>query len=299
MEKQRTALVTGAGKGLGAAFARGLAADGNTVTVNNRSHDGQPSSAKQVADDLIAQGFSASHDDHPVDGKGAAEAIISHAVDKWGGLDILVLNAGITGPAAKVGSLADADIRSVMEINFHANTALVDAALPHLMASSAGRILFIASSAGLYGVRGRASYAASKGALIAYARTLADELARTSARVNILAPYAATNMTAGQGEALGEMLHPDKAAAAAIWLTRPACQRTGEIWITGGGYFCRAAATENIGGGTPDASADWFGENVQRLSMMENGREHAGAEAAFADFFHRIKTIQPNEGEIE
>ncbi|MFT5329459.1 MAG: NAD(P)-dependent dehydrogenase (short-subunit alcohol dehydrogenase family) [Parasphingorhabdus sp.] len=291
MKKQRTALVTGAGKGLGAAFARGIAADGSAVMVNNRSHEGQPSSAKNIADSLIAQGFTASHDDHAVDGKGAADAIIGHVVATWGGLDILVLNAGITGPAAKVGTLTDADIRAVMEINFHANTALIDAALPHLMASTAGRILFIASSAGLYGVRGRASYAASKGALIAYARTLADELSRTSVRVNILAPYAATNMTAAQGEALNEALHPDKATAAAVWLTRPECQRTGETWIAGGNYFCRATAIESVGGGTPDATADWFGENVERLSAMGNGQEHSGAEAAFADFFNRAKNI--------
>lgn len=291
MEKQRTALVTGAGKGLGAAFARGLAADGCAVMVNNRSHDGQPSSAKHVSDRLITDGFTASHDDHAVDGKGAADAIISHAAATWGGLDILVLNAGITGPAAKVGALKDADIRAVMEINFHANSALVDAALPHLMASRAGRILFIASSAGLYGVRGRASYAASKGALIAYARTLADELARTSVRVNVLAPYAATNMTAVQGEAFNESLHPDKAAAAAVWLTRPECQRTGEIWLAGADYFCRAAAIESVGGGSADATADWFGDNIERLSAMENGREHPGAEAAFADFFQRAQNI--------
>ncbi len=291
MTKQRIALVTGAGKVLGAAFARGLAADGNAVVVNNRSHDGQPSSAKHIADSLIAKGFIASHDDHAVDGKGAAEAIIGPVVETCGGVDILVLNAGITGPAAKVGTMTDADIRAVMEINFHANTALVDAALPHIMASPAGRIVFVASSAGLYGVRGRASYAASKGALIAYARTLADELARTAVRVNILAPYAATSMTAAQGEELNEVLHADKAAAAAVWLSRPECQRTGEIWIAGGDYFCRAAATESIGGGAPNATADWFGENVEQLSAMENGREHPGAEAAFADFFHRANNI--------
>ncbi|WP_373088733.1 SDR family NAD(P)-dependent oxidoreductase [Sneathiella sp.] len=291
MEKQRAALVTGAGKGLGAAFARGLAADGCAVMVNNRSHDGQPSSAKHVSDTLIAEGFTASHDDHAVDGEGAADAIIGHAIETSGGLDVLVLNAGITGPAAKVGALTDADIRAVMEINFHANTALIDAALPYLMASAAGRILFIASSAGLYGVRGRASYAASKGALIAYARTLADELARSSVRVNILAPYAATNMTAGQGETLNQSLHPDNAAAAAVWLTRPVCQRTGEIWLAGADYFGRAAAMESLGGGTPGATADWFGENVKQLSAMENGREHSGAEAAFADFFQRAQNI--------
>ena len=291
MTKQRTALVTGAGKGLGAAFVRGLAADGSAVMVNNRSHDGQPSSAKQIADSLTAKGLPASHDDHAVDGNGAAGAIIGHAVETWGGLDILVLNAGITGPAAKVGALTDADIRAVMEINFHANTALVDAALPYLIASPAGRIVFIASSAGLYGVRGRASYAASKGALIAYARTLADELARTSVRVNILAPYAATNMTADQGEEMKDVLHPDKATAAAVWLSRPECQRTGEIWIAGGDYFCRAAVTESTGGGAPDATADWFGKNVEQLSAIGNGREHSGAEAAFADFFDRLKNI--------
>ncbi len=291
----RAVLVTGAGKGLGAAFAEGLARDGCAVMVNNRSHPGQKSSAERTAQFLREKKYHAFANNHAVDGEGAALAIVDAVIERFGMLDILVLNAGITGPAAKVGQLEDKDIRKVMEINFHANTALVDVALPYILKSPAGRILFIASTAGLYGVRGRASYAASKGALIAYARTLADELARTQVRVNILAPVAATAMTTQNGEKYSENLLPAHATAAAVWLCRPECDRTGEIWACGADYFARAAAVEGHGGGHPDANADWFGKNVAHLASLDNPHEYPGAEAAFASFYKRATKIREKE----
>ncbi len=288
---KRVALVTGAGKGLGAAFAQSLAQDGCGVMVNNRSHPGQPSSAKQVATQLQSKGFDAAFEETPVDTAGAAQSIIFNTIERFGQLDVLVLNAGISGPATKIGSGEDAKLRAVMDINFFANTELVEAALPHLRKSDAGRILFIASSAGLYGVRGRAPYAASKAALIAYAKTLAHELARTDIRVNVLAPYAATAMTSTQDTAIDPALLPENAAAAATWLARPNCDRNGEVWMSGANYFARAGVVEGEGGGDLHADPDWFGAHVETLSVIEGGTECFGAEQAFAQFFKKAKNL--------
>jgi len=287
-ERPRIALVTGAGKGLGAAFAAGLAQDGCQVVVNNRTHPSTPSSAEHVARSIRQLGGIAIHQESAVDDPGAAAALIGDTVEYFGGLDILVLNAGISGPAVKISSENDTKLRDVMEINFFSNAALIDAAMPHLQASKAGRILLIASSAGLYGVRGRAAYAASKGALIAYGKSLADELRRTSIRVNMLAPYAATAMTAGEGGATDPRLDPVNATAAAIWLCRPECERTGEVWVTGAGYAARGAVIESQSGVIPDGTVDGFGRVVTTLAQLTDIQEYNGAQQAFASFMHQI-----------
>lgn len=281
----RVVVVTGAGNGLGAAFARACAENGARVVVNNRTHADRPSSAAATVDALQADGYAAVADEHPIDAAGAAQAIVETALDALGQLDAIILNAGISGPASKVGDTPDAVLREVLEINFFANASLVNAALPHLLGSPAGRIVLIASSAGLHGVRGRAPYAASKGALIAYGRSLADELKLTNVRVNMLAPYAATKMTVEEGGATDPRLSPDNSAAAAAWLASPECTTTGEIWLAGADWFRRAAVVEGDGGGRPHADAAWLTENADRIRGLEPHREFTGAESAFADFY--------------
>lgn len=294
LQSERVALITGAGKGLGAAFAKSLALDGCKVMVNNRSHPNTPSSAQKIATELQEQNYVADFEDSPVHEEGAATTIISNTLKRFGRLDVLVLNAGISGPAMKINDQGDPKLRQIMEINFFANTALIDAALPYLRESSAGRIVFIASSAGLYGVRGRAPYAASKAALIAYAKTLADELSRTNIRVNIIAPYAATNMTSAENAAVDEDLHPSHATAAATWFARPDCHANGQVWMAGAKYFARSATIEGIGGGCVNPTPDWFGEHINALSSVENGTEFSGAEAAFAHFYKKAKQNNHN-----
>jgi NAD(P)-dependent dehydrogenase (short-subunit alcohol dehydrogenase family) len=286
-EAARVALVTGAGKGLGRAFAEALAQDGACVVVNNRRHADEPSAADAVVDAIRGAGGQAVADYSDVRDPGAAEALIGRALETWGRLDAVVLNAGVNGPAAKIEALDPAEVRDVMEVNFFANVALAQAVIPHLKRSPAGRLLFVASTAGLHGVRGRAPYAASKGALIAFARTLAQELRRDGVGVNVLAPYATTRMTADTvaDPRMAEVFAPEAAAPLAAYLAGPACTATDQVWVAGGGVFRRAETQEARGGGRPGetVSSAWIADNVQRLSAFHDGRGFPGAEAAFAD----------------
>jgi NAD(P)-dependent dehydrogenase (short-subunit alcohol dehydrogenase family) len=281
----RSVVVTGAGKGLGAAFATAFAATGAGVLVNNRHGGSGLASAEVIAAGLVAKGGRAVANTDAVDAPGAAEAIVGAAVSAFGHLDTLILNAGITGPIAKVGQLGEADLRTVMEINFFANAALVTAALPHLRAAAAARIVFIASTAGLHGLKGRPAYAASKGALIGYALSLADELRRDAIGVNVLAPYAATPMTAGSPVDADPRMDPRHAAPAALWLASPACTATGEIWVAGAGRFRRAQTLESRGVGMFDASPEWLGAHAGEIADMAGARSYSGGEKAFADLF--------------
>lgn len=278
----RVVLVTGAGKGLGAAFASLWARRGARVIINNRhSGDGKPS-AEALARSLRSEGADVTADLTPVDAPGAADRIVAAALDRYGRLDAVILNAGITGPAAKIPALPESALHEVMAINFFANAALVSAALPAIAAAPAGRILFISSTGGLHGVRGRSAYAASKGAVNGYALSLAQEQRRAGIGVNILCPYALTAMTATTAEP-DPRLSPDRAAAAAVWLTSSACAETGQVWVAGAGRVRRAAAMEGASAGT-DVTPEWLAANAAGIGM-ENPRQFPGGEAAFADFY--------------
>lgn len=289
---ERVIAVTGAGKGLGRAFAEAWAARGARVVVNNRRRAGEPNSADEVVAAIRAAGGTAVADYADVRDPDAPQAIVGAALDAWGRLDGLILNAGVNGPAARVDSLDLDALREVMEINFFANVPLVQAALPHLQAAGAGRLLFVASSAGLYGVRGRAPYAASKGAVIALAMTLAHELRRSGVGVNVIAPYATTQMTAGaETTPVGPLLTPAAAAPMAVWLTSSDCADTGQVWVAGGGWFRRAQVEEGPGAGwfgAEPASPEWIGENLARLGDMAAGQGYFGAEAAFEDLAGKV-----------
>lgn len=284
----RSAIVTGGAKGLGAAFANRLAEHGYAVVVNNRhSGDGLPSAQKAV-NALTAAGLTAVADTHAVQAPGAAEAMVAKAIDSFGRLDALILNAGIVGPLAKVADLDDLELDEVLSINFRANLALVKAALPALHKSPGGRIVFVSSTAGLFGVKGRAAYAASKGALNAFALTLAAEQRRYGVGVNILMPYAATAMTGDASQPLADVIRAEDVAPIVEWLASEACTETGTIWIAGGRHVKRALPIESAIAGPHDGSAQWFEANASAIGTADLARGHPHAEAAFAKFHHDL-----------
>lgn len=286
----RVVLITGAGKGIGRALAEHLTRRGVRVIVNNRSRDGVDSAGDVVAA-IRAGGGDAIADRHDIRGDGAAQAMVRAALAEWGRLDAVVLNAGISGPAGRFAATSESTFREVMETNFFANLAITQAALPHVAESPAGRLLFVSSAAGLYGVFGRSAYAASKGALLAWALSLAHELKRDKVGVNIIAPYATTQMTQEAmsiDAALAERMAPERVAPVAAWLLSAACAASGHIWVTGGGKLRRARMMEGRGAAMPDVGADeWLAANAAEPEEMREPSGFIGAEAAFADFLKR------------
>ncbi|MEO1310874.1 MAG: SDR family NAD(P)-dependent oxidoreductase, partial [Pseudomonadota bacterium] len=202
----------------------------------------------------------------------------------FGRLDVLILNAGIAGEAARFEKAGPDAFADVMRINFDANIRLAHEALPHLKSSLSARIVVIGSTAGIYGVKGRAPYAASKGALIAFALTLAAELERDGIFVNVLLPYAATQMT---GDAAGEggasHFSPERIGPIAGWLASEACDATGRIMLAGGGLHRRVAATEGPARFLGAAEQD-FGQHAAAIDDLDGVRTFREAESAFAAF---------------
>lgn len=286
----RTVIVTGAGKGLGAAFAMAIGARGANIVVNNRRRAGDdPPSADRVVAELGREGMRAVADYSDVAEAGAADRLVRAAVEHFGGLDGVVCNAGVSGEAMLFEKNAPEAFAEIMEINFAANVRLVSAALPYLKQSPAGRIVFVSSSAGLHGARGLAAYAASKGALNAFALTLADELRRYEIGVNILCPFASTQMTAGSVDGPHQhLLDPHYVAPAAAWLAGPDCMETGATWVACAGRVRRARVVESRPFGPDrleDLNAAWFNRCAARGFELDGARGFGGAQEAFADIF--------------
>jgi 3-oxoacyl-[acyl-carrier protein] reductase len=218
----RVALVTGASRGIGAAVARALDAAGVRLGLASRSgHD-------LGIDGAVAR---------PADVRDAAslEAIASETVRRHGGLDILVVNAGV-GAYGPFLELPMDQIDEMIEVNVKGAIHSVRAALPHLLESDRGEIVMIASEAGRRGLPLEAVYCASKFAQVGLTRALDHELREQGIRcTNICPGGVATDFAMGRGRtpdmpALAGMMAPDDVAEAVMFaLTRPRTHRILEV----------------------------------------------------------------------
>jgi len=188
----RSALVTGAGSGLGAAVARAFAAAGAAVLVT----DIDQSAAAAVVESINADGGRSESRALDVrDDTGVAEAASQAAALTDGKLHILVNNAGAIAPAM-FADQTEETFRRIVDIHLVGSFLCSHAALPHLPKDGSGRIINVTSAAGLVGTIGQVNYSAAKAGIVGLTKSLARELARISVTVNAIAPLAATNMTA-------------------------------------------------------------------------------------------------------
>ena len=187
----RSALVTGAGNGIGAAVAKALAKAGAAVLVTDVDKD----AAAAVAEDIVAAGGRAESAVLDVrDGEQAAEAARQAAELTGGTLHILVNNAGAIAPAMFAKMTAE-NFDLVLGIHVGGTFTVSQAALPFLPDDGTGRIINVSSAAGLVGTIGQVNYSAAKAAIVGITKSLAKELARRQITVNAVAPLAATAMT--------------------------------------------------------------------------------------------------------
>ncbi len=197
--KDRVAIVTGAGGGLGRLHALALAARGAKVVVNDLGgardgSGGSVSAAQAVVAEIEAAGGVAMANGASVTDFAAVQTMVQHAVDAWGRVDILVNNAGILRDKSFAKMELD-DFRMVMDVHLMGAVHCTKAVWPHMVAQKYGRILMTTSSSGLYGNFGQSNYGAAKMALVGLMQTLSIEGAKHHIHVNCLAPTAATRMT--------------------------------------------------------------------------------------------------------
>jgi len=185
--KDKVALVTGAASGMGRATAHLFADEGARVAVIDRDADG----ARRVAQEITSVGGSAHAWDLDVSDETRIAATVASVVDRYGGLGILINNAGVSGRVFVEAEGYGALWARTFAVNLTAQVNLIRACLPHLLRSGGGRIVNIASTEGLGATAGISPYTASKHGVIGLTRSLAVELGQRfgdSIRVNAIAP---------------------------------------------------------------------------------------------------------------
>ncbi|MFA7528287.1 MAG: SDR family NAD(P)-dependent oxidoreductase [Ottowia sp.] len=245
--KDRVAIVTGAGGGVGRLHAIALARRGARVLVNDLGgsvdgHGESASAAQRVVDEITAQGGTALASQASVTDFDAVQAMVRQVMAAWGRVDVLVNNAGILRDKT-FAKMDLADFRQVLDVHLMGAVHASKAVWPVMQTQQYGRIVMTTSSTGLYGNFGQSNYGAAKLALVGFMQTLALEGARYDIRVNALAPTAATRMTEGlmPQEAL-DALRPEAVVPAMLVLaSEQAPNRT--ILCAGAGSFEAAHIT--------------------------------------------------------
>jgi NAD(P)-dependent dehydrogenase (short-subunit alcohol dehydrogenase family) len=166
-------------------------------------------------------------------------------MQRWGRLDICVANAGI-GVGGMFHKQPAAEFEEVLAVNLLGSMWLARAAMAVMRPAGYGRIILVASTGGLHGDVGLSAYAASKGGLLAFGRSLAAEGAGKGVLTNMLLPYALTQMTeSGMSDAVPrERMTAAAVAPVLAALAAPDCTLNGEYLVTGGGLLRRASAVE-------------------------------------------------------
>ncbi|MEX0612968.1 MAG: 3-oxoacyl-[acyl-carrier-protein] reductase [Pirellulales bacterium] len=238
----RTAIVTGASRGIGKAIALRLAGAGAKVACVARNVD----KLQETADAITAAGGAA--EVHPCDvtDSAAVTKLIEDLAEKWGGIDILVNNAGITKDTL-IPRMSDEDWDAVIATNLRSVFLFTRACSLVMMRKRSGRIINISSVSGLMGNPGQANYSASKAGVIGLTRTVAQELASRKVTVNAICPgFIASEMTQAMGATLDEFVktripakrlgEADEVADAVLYLASDsAAYITGEVLTIDGG----------------------------------------------------------------
>ncbi len=237
--KGQHALVTGGGRGIGAAIAGALAAQGAALTLLGRTASSLEAKQAELAEGFGTAAGIATAD---VTDEAAVEAAFAQAVADRGPVSILVNNAG-RGDSAPFKRTSTEFFMRMVEINLLSTFLCIRQALPAMTEAGYGRIINIASTAGLVGYRYVTAYVASKHGVVGLTRSLALETAKSGVTVNAVCPgYVETDMTAdtianivektgmdaeaaraqlAQGNPQGRLIDPEEVANVVVWLARP------------------------------------------------------------------------------
>lgn len=270
----RVAVVTGAGRGLGRAYARLLGARGAKVVVNDPggslTGDGvDPDPAAQVVQEITADGGEAIACTESVATAAGGKAIIDTALEHYGRIDILIHNAG----TVRRGSLKEMsydDFDAVVDVHLRGAFHVVRPAFPLMCQACYGRIVLTSSIGGLYGNHGVANYAAAKAGVIGLSNVVALEGAANDVKCNIIVPAAETRMAEGIDTSAYPPWGPDLVAPVVGWLSHESCSITGEMLTAIAGRVARVAVAEAPGVYRPSWSIEDVGAQLDTVRNMSS-----------------------------
>jgi len=303
--KDRVSIITGAGGGIGRAYAIELAKRGARVVVNDLggAPDGSGSGNKRPADDVVHEirqsGGEAVASYESVATPEGGEQIVKTALDAFGKVDILINNAGILRDRSLI-KLEPEDWDVVIEVNLKGAYCVARPAFRVMKANNYGRIVLTSSAAALYGNFGQSNYAAAKHGLIGLMNILKIEGAKHNVKVNTVAPAAVTRLTEALTPAdLVQRQSVDHVVPMVTFLCSEQSEVTGNLYYAGMGVYKRAALVAAsgvvLGKGRKPASAEDIMDNFTAINSLEGAKTYSTSAEYAADVYRAIGWNPPDE----
>lgn len=265
----RVAVITGAGRGLGRAYAELLAAKGARVLVNDIgaavAGDGVDAGpAESLARALREAGGEAVANTDSVATAEGGRAIIDAAMDHFGAIDILIHNAG----NVRYGSLEELsheDFQAVVDVHLMGAFNVVRPAFPLMAAAGYGRVVLTGSIGGIYGTHNVANYGVAKAGTIGLNNVVAIEGADRGIKSNMILPGALTRMAEGLDVSQYPPMGPELVAPVVAWLAHESCSISGEMLVSMAGRVARAFVAETEGVYLPEWTIDAVADNIDAI----------------------------------
>ncbi|MBL4865158.1 MAG: SDR family NAD(P)-dependent oxidoreductase [Pseudomonadales bacterium] len=293
----RVAVVTGAGSGLGRAHAQVLAARGVKVVVNDlggntAGEGGSTRAADDVVKSIVDAGGEAVANYDSVASLEGGQNIVKTAIDNFGGVDIVINNAG----NVRDKSFAKMDLdnfTAIMDVHLMGAVYVTKAAWPLMLENKFGRVVMTSSSAGLFGSHGHTNYGSAKISLIGFMNALIQEGSKKNVLVNSIAPMALTRMTEEvMSPKLAPMMQPEFVSAMVAFLCSDECDLSGQIVECGMGYYSKVQIVEGAGvllGGGEVPSPEEVQANWGAISDMSEAKTYRHAGQVIRSVFNKMK----------
>lgn len=283
----RVAVITGAGRGLGRAYALLLASRGAKIVVNDpgvsMEGDTTPEGpAEAVVNEIKAAGGEAVANLDSVATPEGGRAIIDTALDSFGRIDILIHNAGIVRRAL-IEEMSVEDFESVLDVHLRGGFHVLKPAFASMKKAGYGRIVMTGSINGLYGNAGVMNYSVAKGGLIAMSNVAALEGAEFGIKSNVILPAAVTRMSAGIDTSAFPPMDPELVAPTVGWLAHESCSITGEMLASAAGRVARAFPAEAPGVYQPSWTIEQVGEQIDSIRKADQPLVFAPAPSGHMD----------------
>ncbi len=286
----RVAIVTGAGAGIGRAYAVELAARGAKVVVNDLggSRDGTgsgTSAADEVVSEIKAAGGEAVANYDNVSTMAGGENIVKTAVDSYGKADILINNAGILRDKTMI-KMSEAEWDGVLGVHLKGAFCVTQPAVKVMRENEYGRIVLTSSMSGLYGNFGQANYAAAKMGLVGLMNTVKLETAKYNIKVNTIAPNAISRMTEDVfPPQMAEKMRPQFNVPIALYMCSEEMQESGVVIVQGAGWYGRTALVVGpgvcIGDAKRDIAVEEIRDNWDQITDLSKAEVAAGGNDVF------------------
>lgn len=298
----RVIIITGAASGLGLAYAKALAKRGARVMLNDivKDADGKFLIDK-IKDEINGAGGTVFSNTNDISTKSGVKALVDQTIVQCNTIDGLIHNAGIYQDLS-LGDTTEELWNQVMDVHLNSLYYLTKEVIPIMEKRNYGRLIFVTSSVGMYGVYGNTAYGAAKMAVIGFMNSLSLELAQYNIKCNTISPLAATVYTSNSiHEDMRKDFSSDAAAQLCSYLCSPSCEINGKVIIAGGGCFSSVGLMEGEVTYFDDknVSAENISSHIEQIIDLKKGVYVSNIRKAAKKLFKAIYKGKLNNAKTE